>query len=187
MMIRARRAPTSTSIGDPPVPVRPRACAHPVVRALVLLVAALGLAQPALADSNEHAARVPLLPPPLPAYKQECAACHVAYPPGMLPAASWQRLISNLGRHYGTDASLDPATVRELSAWLTANAGTYKRVAEAPPEDRITRSAWFIRKHDEVPAGAWKLAAVKSAANCNACHARADQGDFSERNVRIPR
>ena len=91
------------------------------------------------------------------------------------------------GRHYGTDASLEPATVKELSAWLTANAGTYKRVAEAPPEDRITRSAWFIRKHDEAPATAWKLAAVKSAANCNACHARADQGDFSERNVRIPR
>jgi mono/diheme cytochrome c family protein len=163
--------------------LRPGACAHHPYRALFMLVAALGLAQPALADSNERAARAPLSP----AYKQECAVCHVAYPPGMLPAVSWQRLMSNLGRHYGTDASLDPAMVRELSAWLTTNAGTYRRVAEAPPEDRITRSAWFIRKHDEVPAAAWRLAAVKSAANCNACHARADQGDFNERNVRIPR
>jgi len=169
------------------MPVRPRACAHPAHRALAILAAALGLAQPALADSDERAARAPLSPPPLPAYKQECAACHVAYPPGMLPAVSWQHLMSNLGRHYGTDASLDPATDRELSAWLTANAGTYRRVAETPAEDRITRSAWFIRKHDEVPAAAWTLAAVKSAANCNGCHARADQGDFSERNVRIPR
>jgi len=187
MMFGARHARTSTSIGDPLMPVRPRACAHPARRALVIMIAALGLAQPALADSNEHATRAPLSLPPLPAYTQECAVCHVAYPPGMLPAVSWQRLMSNLGRHYGTDASLEPATVRELSAWLTANAGTYKRVAEAPPEDRITRSAWFIRKHDEVPAATWKRAAVKSAANCNACHARADQGDFNERNVRIPR
>ena len=166
------------------MPVRPGVCAHPARQALFILVAALGLAQPALADGDQRAARAPVMPP---LYKQECAACHVAYPPGMLPAASWQRVMSNLGRHYGTDASLEPATVSELSAWLTANAGTYKRVAEAPPEDRITRSAWFIRKHDEVPAAAWKRAAVKSAANCNACHARADQGDFSERNVRIPR
>jgi len=123
----------------------------------------------------------------LPTYKQECGACHVAFPPGMLPLDSWRRLLSNLPHHYGTDASLDPATVNELAAWLSANAGTYKRVAEVPPEDRITRSAWFIRKHDEVPGAVWKRPAVKSATNCAACHTLADQGDFNEHTVRIPR
>ena len=120
-------------------------------------------------------------------YKQECAACHVAYQPGMLPADSWRRLMSNLPRHYGTDASLDAATVSELATWLGANAGTYRRVREAPPEDRITKSAWFVRKHDEVPADVWKRPAVKSAANCAACHTQADQGNFNEHAVRIPR
>ena len=123
----------------------------------------------------------------LPTYKQECAACHVAFPPGMLPLDSWRRLLSNLPHHYGTDASLDAATVNELAAWLSANAGTYKRVREVPPEDRITRSAWFIRKHDEVPGALWKRPAVKSATNCAACHTQADQGDFNEHTVRIPR
>ena len=123
----------------------------------------------------------------LPTYKQECGACHVVFPPGMLPLDSWRRLLSNLPHHYGTDASLDPATVNELAAWLSANAGTYKRVAEVPPEDRITRSAWFIRKHDEVPGAVWKRPAVKSATNCAACHTLADQGDFNEHTVRIPR
>jgi mono/diheme cytochrome c family protein len=125
---------------------------------------------------------------PLPKYAQECAACHIAYSPGLLPAASWQRLMSHLPQHYGTDASLDAATVAELAGWLEANAGAYKRVASAPPpEDRITRSAWFVRKHDEVPAATWTRAAVKSPANCMACHTQADQGDFRERNIRIPR
>ena len=123
----------------------------------------------------------------LPKYKQECAACHVAFPPGMLPADSWRRLLNNLPNHYGTDASLDAATLNQLAAWLSANAGTYKRVREAPPEDRVTKSAWFIRKHDEVPAGVWKRPAVKSASNCTACHTQADQGNFDERTVRIPR
>jgi len=123
----------------------------------------------------------------LPKYTQECAACHVAFPPGMLPPESWRRLLNNLPRHYGTDASLDAATVNELATWLSADAGTYKRVREAPPEDRITMSAWFSRKHDEVPAGVWKRPAVKSAANCTACHAQATQGDFNEHTVRIPR
>jgi hypothetical protein len=124
-------------------------------------------------------------PPLLPRYAQECSACHLAYPPRMLPAASWQRLMSGLSQHYGSDASLDPASVTELSAWLAANAGSGRRVGTAAvPEDRITRSTWFIREHDEVPAATWKLAAVKSPANCQACH---PQGVFDERHVRIPR
>ena len=147
------------------------------------LIAALGLTHAALAEEGEGGRRVPLLPK----YQQECAACHVAYPPGMLPTGSWKRLMNDLPHHYGTDASLDPATLKEVGTWLNANAGTYKRVREEPPQDRITRSAWFIRKHDEVSSAAWKRPAVKSAANCIACHTRSDQGDFSERNVRIPR
>jgi hypothetical protein len=106
----------------------------------------------------------------------------------MLPATSWRRVMDNLPRHYGTDASLDAATVEELSRWLNEHAGTYRRVTqEAPPQDRITRSAWFVRKHDEVPAAAWKRPAIKSPSNCVACHGGAEQGDFNEHRVRIPR
>lgn len=140
------------------------------------------LAAAAWADSDRDA-RVP----PNPTYRQECGACHVAYPPGLLPAESWQRLMGDLARHFGTDASLDPKLTQTLSAWLVANAGTGRRVASAPPQDRITRSAWFVREHDEVPAATWRRPDVKSAANCGACHTQADQGDFSERHIRIPR
>jgi len=147
------------------------------------LASALALVQ-ALAHADEGRT-VPA--PLLPAYQQECAACHIAYPPRMLPAESWQRLLGDLPRHFGTDASLDAQSVRQLSAWLSANAGLGRRTGEAPPEDRITRSAWFLREHDEVPASAWKLPAVKSPANCAACHPQADQGDFNEHRVHIPR
>jgi hypothetical protein len=150
-------------------------------RLLLVLLAAAGLGPAALADGGKR--QVPLLP----RYQQECAACHLAYPPAMLPAASWRRLMNDLPRHYGTDASLDAAAVQEIGSWLGTHAGTYKRVREEPPQDRITRSAWFIREHDEVPAATWKLSAVKSAANCAACHQGAEQGSFSERNIRIPR
>ncbi len=126
---------------------------------------------------------------PLPKYQQECSACHMAYPPGMLPAGSWQRLMGSLDKHFGTDASLDEASVRELSGWLKANAGTYKRVNEEPPQGRITKSAWFLRKHrdGEVPPDVWKRASVGSASNCLACHTNAAKGNFNEHEVRIPR
>jgi mono/diheme cytochrome c family protein len=152
-------------------------------RAALAFAAVLGCGHAAHADDEVRGLRVPLLPK----YRQECASCHVAYPAGMLPADSWQRLLNNLPRHFGTDASLDPASVKELSAWLIANAGSYKRVREAPPQDRITTSAWFARTHGEVSAAAWSRPTIKSPANCSACHAQADQGDFNEHNVRIPR
>jgi len=152
------------------------------VLALALLAAAGATALPARADR--------LAVPQLKAYQQECAACHLAYPPGLLPAASWQRLMGNLPHHFGSDASVDPATLKQLSDWLAANAATYKKVARnpaPPPEDRISRAAWFVHEHDEISPATWKLPAVKSAANCAACHTRAEQGDFSEHAVRIPR
>jgi mono/diheme cytochrome c family protein len=127
--------------------------------------------------------------PLLPVYKQECSACHVAYPAGMLPAASWKRLMGGLNKHYGTDASLDEKSLAEISGWLDGHAGTYKRVSEMPPDDRITKSAWFIRKHNEreVSPAVWKRASVGSASNCIACHTNAAQGSFSEREIKIPK
>jgi hypothetical protein len=149
----------------------------------LLLAVAIGSAQlgPALADSRNLQ---PRSTPP--AYVQECASCHTAYPPGLLPAASWQRILSGLEKHYGTDASLDAATTRELTAWLQANAGTYKRVREEPPQDRLTRSAWFERKHRQISPAVWKLPGVKSAANCAACHTGADRGNFDDDDLQVP-
>lgn len=152
----------------------------PIAFALLLAAGAFGTAQ---ADSA--GARVP----PLPKYQQECGACHMAYPPGMLPAASWQRQMNTLNKHYGTDASLDEASVREISGWLKTHAGTYKRVGAEPAQDRITQSAWFVREHSarEVPPEVWKRAAVGGAFNCVACHSNAVQGSFSEREIKIPK
>jgi hypothetical protein len=152
---------------------------HATALALLALLAAAGAAR---ADGDRRAA-VPLHP----AYRAECASCHIAYPPGMLPASSWQRLMENLPQHFGTDASVDAATAKELSRWLNLHAATTGRAGEAPPQDRITRSAWFVREHREVAPATWKLPAVKSPANCAACHTNADQGNFDEHQVRIPR
>ncbi len=154
--------------------------ASALVATLALIAIALGV--PARAD-DQRERPVPLLR----AFAEECGACHVAYAPGLLPAASWRRQMERLQSHYGSDASLEPALALTLSAWLQAYAGTGKRAREQPPDDRITRSAWFVHAHDELPAATWKLPAVKSPAQCSACHTRAEQGDFSERHVRLPR
>jgi len=79
--------------------------------------------------------------------------------------------MGSLDRHYGVDASLDPESVKEISQWLTQHAGTYKRVSEVPPNNRITESSWFIGKHRKISDQTWKNPRVKSKSNCMACHA----------------
>lgn len=168
---RPRRTPLHTLAGT---------CARTLAGAS-LAMAAFAAVAPAHAGSRNMLPRNELA-----VYQQECAACHMAYAPGFLPAASWSHMMKNLDKHYGTDASLDTATVQQIATWLNANAGTYKRVAEAPPEDRMTRSAWFERKHRKIDSLVWKHASVKSASNCMACHTRADKGNYDDDSVTYP-
>jgi hypothetical protein len=129
------------------------------------------------------AAESPARPDSATVYRQECGACHVAFAPRLLPPASWSALMGNLPRHFGTDASVDPATRKRLAAWLDSQGAA----GRARPEgDRITQSAWFRHEHSELPAGAWARPPIKSPSNCGACHMGADSGVFDEHDIRIP-
>jgi mono/diheme cytochrome c family protein len=121
------------------------------------------------------------------AYTAECASCHTAYAPGLLPAKSWQSITGTLDKHYGSDASVDPKALKEISAWLQTYAARSRKFAEVPPENRITNSEWFNRKHREIKKDVWLRASIKSRSNCMACHQQASKGDFNEDSVRIPR
>lgn len=113
-------------------------------------------------------------------YRQECGSCHVAYPPALLGAGSWREIMRGLDRHFGTDASVSEPARAQITAYLEAGAGRSR--AESPTL-RISEMAWFRKEHREVSAATWKSPAVKSAANCGACHRQAEQGEFSERSL----
>ncbi len=125
--------------------------------------------------------------PPNERFRSECGSCHVAYPPQLLAAPAWRRIMSQLEQHFGTDASVDPAAAADIAAYLERYSGSDRRTGPTPDSLRITETRWFLHEHREVPAAVWNLPAVKSAANCAACHTSAEQSDFRERNIRIPR
>jgi len=130
-------------------------------------------------------------------WQQECASCHIAYSPALLPRASWKKLMTGLDQHFGENASLDPVTQADILRFLELNAadtGT-SQLGQRVMRDmdrkaaplRVTETRWFVRKHDEVPRSAWTRKSVGSAANCAACHRKAEQGVFDDHSVRIPR
>jgi len=120
----------------------------------------------------------------------ECGSCHMAFPPAMLPAASWRRMMSELGDHFGDDASVDDATAARITRYLVDNAADsggrrfgrklMRGVAADASPQRITELPKWIQEHDEVPRSEWKHNDVGSKANCPACHTDANRGYFED-------
>jgi hypothetical protein len=120
-------------------------------------------------------------------WQTECGGCHVPYPPQLLPAASWKAIINGLDRHFGVDATVDARTAATIGAFLEANAAREGGERSDRGALRITQTQWFRHEHGEIATATWKNPKVGSAANCEACHAGAAGGDYSERRVRAPR
>jgi len=130
------------------------------------------------------------------AYREECGDCHFAYQPGLLPAASWQRIMDGLADHFGENAELDEETAARLLAYLVANAADRVDTGRSPgiarslqgsAPLRFTETAYFRRQHHELPARVVRdNPEVGSFSRCDACHTGAGEGSYDEHGVRIP-
>lgn len=118
------------------------------------------------------------------AWATECGACHLAFPPSLLPARSWKALLGTLDDHFGENAEVDAATRAQLETFLVTNAG---REVPGPTPLRITGLRWWRHEHDELGPAVFARKAVASPANCGACHPGAERGVFSEHAVKVPR
>lgn len=132
-----------------------------------------------------------------PAYIEECGSCHLAYPPGLLPARSWSKIMTDLDSHFGDNAELESETAQSISQFLltySADQSDYRlsrkfnqSIKNADIPTRITDIPYFIHEHDEIPERMVSAnPQVRSLSQCNACHTGADQGVFNEDNVNIP-
>lgn len=127
-----------------------------------------------LALANSHAASPAQQDP----YAEECGSCHIAYPANLMPKQDWNRLLGRLDRHFGVDASLDATTLQQVAKRLGATPGGTLAGSVAAPVPRISTQPWFQKEHREIPAARFRSPAVKSTANCSACHAGAERGVF---------
>jgi cytochrome c553 len=168
-----------------------------ILRGTVLAATVLGTGALLASGGGEGQGGSRLPPVANAAWQAECTSCHEAYHPGLLPARSWQALMGGLDRHFGDNATLDPATRDEIARFLAANAAdrsgnrrSARIVASIPATAaplRISEVGYVRAKHDEIRADVWRRPAVGSRGHCAACHRGAADGDFSERDVAIPR
>jgi hypothetical protein len=128
-------------------------------------------------------------------FKEECGACHWAYHPSLLPAASWRGLMHGLADHFGEDASLNTDVAVAITDFLTANAAEtwdteaanrFRIVALDAPW-RITVTPYWSRKHQEIADAVFAHPEIGSKGACNTCHHDADSGRFDDQMIRIPK
>jgi hypothetical protein len=116
-----------------------------------------------------------------PAALQQCGDCHMVFPSRMLPSRSWVAILSRLSDHFGEDAAISEKDLDEIRNYLTSHA------ADSPDATarerhylgallpnstplRITAMPWWNQMHADFNFEGVKRSAVKSAANCLACH-----------------
>jgi hypothetical protein len=124
------------------------------------------------------------------ALTKECGACHMVFPPSLLPARSWVAVMSGLKEHFGENAALDAATNKQIQDLLTAGAadaaGGNRHVMRGLSANqtplRITELPSWIHEHGKgrVSAAALAKAKAKSPSDCVACHTGAAQGRFED-------
>jgi hypothetical protein len=130
-------------------------------------------------------------------YIKECGSCHFPYQAGLLPSNSWNKIMSNLDKHFGVDATLAPEDFETLSKYLNDNSAEknmqYKRsnriVSSLLPgqvADSISTTPYMIKKHKEIRKDLITQPEVKGLFNCVACHTTAEKGIYGERAINIP-
>lgn len=122
-----------------------------------------------------------------PAAMQECAACHMIYPPQFLPQRSWTALLGRLDQHFGEIATVTDARKAEIAAYLAVNAadapGTQggawflDGLANDAAPLRITEMPWWTGRHQEVNFSGLRATRIKSASNCLGCHGGSGAGE----------
>lgn len=129
-----------------------------------------------------------------PVYAKECSACHSPHHPSLATAAVWSQILDRLADHFGDNATLEPAQVEHLRAYLTANAApawdTKAARSFVPPDPagslRITQSPGWKSIHRDIPNAAFTAKAVNGKLNCAACHADSNLGQFKPRSIAFP-
>jgi hypothetical protein len=129
-------------------------------------------------------------------YKETCGECHFAYQPGLLPSASWVKIMNQLDDHFAEEIEADPVTIKTISDYLKMNgaenssAKRSKKIMRSLGNQvpmRISDISYIREKHHDLDPAIFKRKSVGSLANCVACHITAEKGVYDDDDVRIPR
>ena len=104
-------------------------------------------------------------------YLENCASCHIALPPAVLPTQSWQRILQD-SQHYGVQIKplVDPP---RLLVWNYIKISSRPLNKEEETPYRVEESRYFKAMHPKV-----KLPRPVGVSSCVSCHPSASEYNF---------
>jgi cytochrome b len=135
-------------------------------------------------------------------YKQEsrvfyrdCGDCHKVYPPHILPAASWRKIMGSLDNHRGekiTDENISMVNQETILNYLVENSAdsstrevsvkTLHSLGQRVPKT-ITKTPYWRETHKHIPRSVYKTKKIKDKSNCFACHKDFEHGVLDDMNI----
>lgn len=128
-------------------------------------------------------------------FENECKSCHTLYPPYLLPKESWVKMMGDLENHFGDDASLDAQDTASIREYLVKNAAesstkesAFKILKSLKNKETmaITKTPYWIKRHEEIDKDIFASKEVKAKSNCKACHQNIEQGLLNDKDIKIP-
>lgn len=104
-------------------------------------------------------------------YLENCATCHIAVPPAVLPTQTWQRILQD-SQHYGVNIKplVDP---QRLIVWQYLQTFSRSQAQEEETPYRLNESRYFKALHPQV-----KLPRPLELSSCVSCHPSAADYNF---------
>lgn len=117
-------------------------------------------------------------------YNEVCGSCHFSYQPGLLPAMSWQKIMSDTENHFGKSLNLSSVELRTMTRYLLDNSAGHindeisNNILQTFNYDpliiRITNTPYFVSTHKLLNYEDNKM----NIGQCDNCHHNATQGKY---------
>jgi cytochrome b len=129
-----------------------------------------------------------------PEFAEQCGSCHLAFPPSLAPAATWNAILDHMDVHFGENTGLSPDLIAHLRIYLDANAAARwdtlpswrLRTPDPGGSLRITATPGWRRIHRGIPAATFAKPPIFNRSACEACHTDAATGLFAPQNIAVP-
>jgi hypothetical protein len=116
-------------------------------------------------------------------YNEICGSCHFPYQPGLLPAVSWEKIMSDTDNHYAKKLKLSSVELNTMTRYLLDNSAgrvndeisnnILHTLKYEPVVIRITKIPYIVNKHSQLDEEK-----MKGLGQCDSCHQGAAQGKY---------
>ena len=117
-------------------------------------------------------------------YNEICGSCHFPYQPGLLPAVSWEEIMSDTGNHFGKELKLSYVELNTMTRYLLDNSAGHvndeisnnilQTLKYEPVVIRITKTPYIVNMHSQLD----DKEKMKELRQCDSCHQGAAQGKY---------